>query len=577
VRGAVLKEPKTWQLFAGISVIWILIFYIAFTGYPNLIDNEQRVGAYILDAVHNGHWIMQRDSTGDIASKPPMLTWLASLATLAAGRLTRFTIYLPNALATLGIAWTILAAGRAMFGWLAGFLAAFAYLLSPMADAQILNARYEGLFSFAIALTAMAAFRSWGSGRGWVWFWLAALFATMVKGPLGLILGGAGLVAALWERLSGKPHPIRGSHLLGIVLFLAIFGGWFALAYGELGQPLIDKLLGRELVSQAINVEDNLPLGGFYGPTWNVLTFFLPWCFYGGIGLWRVWKNPAEDDATRRFERFLFCWFMVGLIIFSVATHHRGRLIFPLIPPLALLAGRELARRMATWPIRRIFRVAALVTFALLSLQLFYRHLLLGGFRIGERQILKPDRHVVVTLGMKRIADTVRQRVGEGFPLTHFDDPFATQFYLNTVRPLVTAKQAAELLRGGDPAFVITKDLPELTTVLGANAVAALHELERGVHNGKQPVILLSNHPLLEWTPRLATYLDSVKVTFINARDLKIRGDQWWVTLAVADGGVRFENRSGEPRTFRVHLICNGSDTLREHRLSPGETWEARR
>jgi hypothetical protein len=206
-----------------------------------------------------------------------------------------------------------------------------------------------------------------------------------------------------------------------------------------------------------------------------------------------------------------------------------------------------------------------------------YRHMLLGGVTVGGRQILRPERHTDATLGIKRIADTTRERVGEGFPLTHFDSPFALQFYLNTVRPSVSARQAAELLTGEEPAFIVTKDLAEITAVIGKNAAAGLHELARSDSRNGKPVLLLSNHSTLEWTPHVATYLDSVKIIFTNGRDLKIRGNQFWVTLNSADGSVRFENRSAEKRAFRVHLIHNGSDAFREHALSPGETWEAKR
>src|ERR1043165_8396412 len=115
-------SPRKLQL--ALILLWAAIFAIALTGYPKLLDNERRVGGYVLDAVQNGHWIMQRDFTGDIASKPPVLTWIASLSTLCFGRINRFSIYLPSALATLGVTLLLFSAGRRQFGGRAGFLAA---------------------------------------------------------------------------------------------------------------------------------------------------------------------------------------------------------------------------------------------------------------------------------------------------------------------------------------------------------------------------------------------------------------------------------------------------------------------
>jgi len=167
-------QPLLRHLFAALGLIWLGMFVIALTGCPELMDNERRSGGYGLDAVQNGHWLIQRDITGEIASKPPMLTWMAGLVTLALGRLTRFALYLPSALATLGVAWAILYAGRSRFGWQAAFFGALTYLLSPMGDKQVMTARYDGLFALPVTLGALAAFRAWNLGRGWTWLWLAS-------------------------------------------------------------------------------------------------------------------------------------------------------------------------------------------------------------------------------------------------------------------------------------------------------------------------------------------------------------------------------------------------------------------
>ena len=45
------REPSWLGLFLGATAI--VLFAIALSGQPNLVDNERRVGAYVLDAVHN--------------------------------------------------------------------------------------------------------------------------------------------------------------------------------------------------------------------------------------------------------------------------------------------------------------------------------------------------------------------------------------------------------------------------------------------------------------------------------------------------------------------------------------------
>lgn len=557
------REPRMVFLFAVIGLIWLAVFTIALTGYPNLMDNERRVGAYVLDAVQNGHWLAQRDATGEIAAKPPLLTWIAALVTLAIGRLTRFAIYLPSALATLGVAWGILAVGRVHWGWLAGFCGAIAYMLSPLADNQVATARYDGLFALPVFLAALAAFRAWNSGRGWTWFWLAAVVATMVKGPLGVFLGASGLLAAFWEKRSGEPAPIRGSHFPGVLIFLAITGGWFALAYAQMGQPLIDKLIGRELVGHVVRDGDHAPGGGFYEPTLNCVTHFLPWSIFAALGLWRVWKNPSPDKQARRFERFLFCWFFLGLFVFSIAAHQRGRLIFPLMPAAALLAGRELARLLARVPRAKFLKLAAAITFFTLVI-----------FGLYHYALLRRSRHVKETLGIKDLASAVRSQVGEQFPLTHLDSPFAIQFYLNTMHPWVSPEQAAELLRGDAAAFVVVRNFSDLTGALGTNA-PPLHELRRWPEKGTALVRIVSNHPALEWTRQMAEIIGPFSVRMEGVRLQRARENDFiFQVQSNAMGSVTLSNLSDQSQKVRVEFLGGKTPAIQRRTLSPGEVWK---
>src|SRR5215213_10093576 len=138
----------------GLVVIWAALFLWSVTGYTNLLDNERRVAPYALDVLQNGQWVAQHDYLGDFMSKPPGLTWLVAIFSLCTGGLSVFSLYLPSALATLGVTLLIFQAGRRYFNERAGLFAALAYLLSYVADKQLTTARYDGLFAFAVTLGA---------------------------------------------------------------------------------------------------------------------------------------------------------------------------------------------------------------------------------------------------------------------------------------------------------------------------------------------------------------------------------------------------------------------------------------
>jgi 4-amino-4-deoxy-L-arabinose transferase-like glycosyltransferase len=476
-----------------LALVAISIFAIRLS-LPSVLDDRGFYlhGAWVLDALQNGNWISPRNHAGDLTSKPPLYIWLAALATLPFARISLFSMLLPGAIATLGVAAAISIFGRESFGKRAGLLGALAYLLSYAGATQIALARPDGVFAFTVTMGALAGFRAWTTGRGWTWFWLAAAAATLAKGPLGLLLAALGLLAVAWEKWSGSVAPIRGSHRLGVVLFLVITGGWFGLAYLQYGQALVDRMVFRELFRHAIGDGDSSGSGHlFFIQPVNFLWSFAPWSLFACIGFWRTWQRPASNPGERRAERFLFCWFFVGLLLFSLASHQQARLLFPIIPAAALMAGRELARWATNMRPRALLAAGATLTVVGLSVIAVSYHV----FRDDGQRIARAQ-------GMQELAQSIRDRVGDGFPITHVDTPFALQFFLNSTTPLVTAQQAASMLSGPGVAFVAVRELDSLRLAL-AQTSTPLHVVAQWPAAGEAYVSVVSNHARLEWTEDL--------------------------------------------------------------------------
>ena len=544
-----------------LGVLWAAIFALAVSGYPNLLDNERRVGGYVMDVIQNGHWIIQHDVTGDIASKPPLLTWIAAASALCTGGVNRFSIYLPSALGTLGVAWLLFAIGRKHFTWGTGFIAALTYLLSYVADKQVVTARYDGVFAFPVALAAMAAYRAWTTGRGWTNFWLACALATMVKGPLGIVLAGSGLLAAFWEARSGNRVPLRGSHWLGILLYLVICGGWFALAYKELGEGLVEKLFGKELMAHAVKDGEHLPGQGFWEPVWNTFTNFFPWSIAAGAGLWAVIRRPASDIEERRFERFLFCWIVVSMILFSIAAHQRGRLAWPLVPALALLGARQMDRWLKNVSPKQWLRAAAALSIFVLAFFFVYHHLL-----------LKRSRSAQKTLGMKQLATEIRTRAGKEFPVTYVDAPYAVQFYLNTLRRNASFKQSAAVLRSDAPAFVLVQDYERLLYELGTNI--PVHDVLAWPQTGEPFVRLVSNREKLEPMNDVEACIGPLRLRLEHAQLESVRADEFTVVPKDKNALVIFQNTSSNTMTVLLRWSADSRMTL--HQLRAGESWQSK-
>ena len=257
-------EPAPRWVAIALALFGVALFAARLAEPPAFSGNEWRLSAYALDALENGRWFSQTDTLGEASAKPPLLTWLVALAALPTGRVGSFALYWPSALATVGSACVLLRVGWARFGWRAGLLAGLTFLASIAALDQMRTTRYDPLLAFAVLLGAVAAERAWSLGRGWTWFWVAGTAGTLAKGPLALVLSAGGLLVRLWWDRSPAPR-LRGTHWLGLSVFVAVVGGWFLAAYLQAGPAMIHKMLYRELLGHAIGTEGAMRSRGVRG------------------------------------------------------------------------------------------------------------------------------------------------------------------------------------------------------------------------------------------------------------------------------------------------------------------------
>ena len=351
------------------------VFALRLSGPPDFRDKDQaRPIDYVVDAAADGNWLVQRDAGGDIASKPPVYTWLASATSLAFGG-SRFSIYLPCALAMACVA--LLAAVQSMrrLGWAAGLAAGMIIALALDTQKAVALARTDAVFAACIGLAAWLALRSWESGRGWILFWLACAVVTLAKSPVGVLFAAGGLLAACWR---GERPPQIGraagwQHAVGVPLWLAIAAGWLLLAVETLGLPVIDKLIGKELVGHATANDNDTPwLQTFWRPPLWHFGIFAPWSLLTCVALWRLVRHPPASPRRRRFLRFMACWLGLGLLVLCLAPHKRMILALPMLLPGAVLAGAEAARwlgrlgrgrQVAVWSVLTVLTLAALALY----------------------------------------------------------------------------------------------------------------------------------------------------------------------------------------------------------------------
>ncbi len=471
---------KTGTLLLYIFIVWLSFFLLRLGAPPDLrAFDQERPASYVMDVIQNGHWACQRDFQNDISSKPPLYTWLAALTTIPLGRISRFSIYFPNALAVLLTACVLFFAGRRLFGPIDGCIAALFYMVSAPGLKQLCLARTDPLFTLLVALAGVFAYRAWVLQKGWTWFWLASAAVTLTKGPLGIIIAAGGLLAFFWERKEGNRLPFGGAQLPGIILFLSITLTWFFLAYSACGKPFIDTMLSRELVGHAVGgYKDKIPLVGFYKPVFYFLTRFSPWSILSVMGFRRIWQRPVPDLSRRAAERFVFCYFFFGLAVFSLASHHRGDLIFPLVPAASLVAGHVAAQRFH-FPTARSFLLPA-SAFAGIAL------IVTGAYYYLFRT---HDAHVLATCRLRDAAGQIESMLRRGTRVEYVGTDYTLQFYLNTVQPLIAPGAAVKLMAMPDPIIIVARsaDRDAIRNGLGDVPVYLLFQSE--------DIVAISNRP----------------------------------------------------------------------------------
>lgn len=170
---------------------------------------------------------------------------------------------------------------------------------------------------------------------------------------------------------------------------------------------------------------------------WFLLARFFPFSPFFFYALWRVFRHPPEDAAERRFERFLTCREVSGLLIFSLAADRRPGLLLPLWPACALLAGREMARVAGRVGLRRFGVGLGVVVLILLKGLLAQYHVTRGG----------RAENTEVSESIREAAQIFRASGLSAEALEHCGTPVTFRMFLGTARQWRWPLEIEEMLR----------------------------------------------------------------------------------------------------------------------------------
>lgn len=331
---------------------------LAFQGSRGLMEpDEGRYSNVALQILQHDDWIsLYRNQDSLHFTKPPLTYWLMAASVSVFGH-NEWALRLPSALAFVLTVFLAFQLGR-LFVTERPWLPSLLYLVSPAAflAANWINTDTVLAAMTVLAMTCYARYRFGGGNLRWLdAMWLAFGLAFLTKGPPGLLPLLAVIVFAIWHK-----HGLALIRPVGLIAFAIVGLGWYALVI-QRHPGLLDYFLGHEVVNR-IATDTHNRNSEWYGP----FTQYLPTLLLGTLPALLAWvyyrKRIVTTSQPVEQSRFLWLWFGLSLIVFSLSQSRLHLYVLGLIMPAVLL----FSRRLQYAPLDRVFGRLIAVTLLML-------------------------------------------------------------------------------------------------------------------------------------------------------------------------------------------------------------------
>ena len=325
------------------GIIALVLFFFAITNLPwTLDDYDQAKQAYTsFEMVGQGHWLYQHTPIETVATKPPLVGWI-SAALYAVARWWEGAWRIPSLVAALALLWLIEREATAAYGVVAGLIALSAFglnLLAPRLATLVRTDMPLALVTFLIGgqiFRKIRARESW-NGRDRTIAFVLLTSAMLIKGPIIYAFILPGLIGyQILRRRSGAPSAWSGwwPWVLSFALFLVWVMGGILKQPGFYNDVVVQEFYGR--FTETLHKPQPFY---FYLP--HLFHKFAPWSLLLlGFSLF-FWRRRGRLMLPETL--WLVCWSIGGLLLMSAIPSKRVDRIFPVVPPLCLLLGAQVA------------------------------------------------------------------------------------------------------------------------------------------------------------------------------------------------------------------------------------------
>ncbi len=334
-----------------IAVLAALSYALFFYGLGSIGlvgPDEPRYAAIAREMLITGDYITPRLYGMPWFEKPPLMYWLAALGHKLFG-ISEAGARFPSALSATLCLFLIYWCGRKFWDRAVGFLSAlvlatsiglFAFARAASMDMLLTTCLTAALVFFLIGVNDTTPRR-----RTWFCAFYASLgLGILAKGPIALVLPALSLTGFILLR--GRWNEWRNWYPLRSWITFAIAAPWYLVCTILNGRTFLQTFFFHHNVERFIST--------LYGHD-RSLFFFLPVLLL----LTFPWTFLLISVARRTFgrnEHILLWWAVVPFVFFSFSGSKLPGYILPMVPPLALLIGKELCQ-----PTSRVYRAAVFI------------------------------------------------------------------------------------------------------------------------------------------------------------------------------------------------------------------------
>lgn len=315
-----------------------LIFLFNLGGRDLWDPDETRYAVVAREMRESGHWILPQLNGRIYAEKPPLYFWLVNGSVFFLGEDSEFANRLPSALAGLmTILITFLLGDRlfnARVGFLSGLVLATCLLFPQISRWMMLDSLFTLFFLLSLFYFHCGYEDSKKQQRDYM---LAGFFiglGVLTKGP-AIYLSIAILLC--YSFMQKKLEKAWNRDLLySFIISLAIVSLWLIPACWIGGDAYRDKILFEQNIGRLAGA------GRHFHPKSVFFYFirfpleFLPWTvFLPAAFFWGL----RDEKIDRKAFLFLFVWFAIVFLFFTLSKGKKDNYILPLYPAAALMVG----------------------------------------------------------------------------------------------------------------------------------------------------------------------------------------------------------------------------------------------